>query len=204
MVTIREERPGDAQQIRIVNQRAFGQNEEANIMDKLRRTCPNAISLVAISGDQIVGHILFTPLEIMPRCFSAGLDFGIIPTELNAPLEFLTGFTPVTIQAEEKIITGMGLSPMAVLPEFQRQGIGSQLVKAGLEVIEKVKHPFVVVLGHPGYYPRFGFVPASRHRFVSEYKDVPDEAFMILVFDQSALKGVSGVAKYRPEFAAAI
>jgi putative acetyltransferase len=73
-----------------------------------------------------------------------------------------------------------------------------------LEVIEKVKHPFVVVLGHPGYYPRFGFVPASRHRFVSEYEDVPDEAFMILVFDQSALKGVSGVAKYRPEFAAAI
>jgi len=171
MVIIREERPGDAQQIRIVNQRAFGQNEEANIMDKLRRTCPNAISLVAISGDQIVGHILFTP---------------------------------VTIQAEEKMITGMGLGPMAVLPEFQRQGIGSQLVKAGLKVIEKAEHPFVVVLGHPGYYPRFGFVPASRHRFVSEYEDVPDEAFMILVFDQSALKGVSGVAKYRPEFAAAI
>jgi putative acetyltransferase len=60
------------------------------------------------------------------------------------------------------------------------------------------------VLGHPAYYPRFGFVPASRHGIASEYEGVPDEAFMILVLDESALAGVSGTAKYRPEFAAAV
>ena len=119
MATIREEQSGDEQQIRIVNQRAFGRTEEADIVDKLRQSCPNAISMVAISEDKIVGHILFTP---------------------------------VMLQTKETIITGMGLAPMAVLPESQRQGVGSQLVKAGLHVVKKAKHPFIIVLGHPTYY----------------------------------------------------
>src|SRR4030042_5250889 len=130
MTTIRRERPGDAEQIRIVIQHAFGRTEEADLVDKLRQSCTNKISLVAVSNDQIVGHILFTPLEIIPRCSSRRLDLGINP---NSPREFLTGLTPVTIQAKERIITGMGLAPMAVLREFQRQGIGSQRVEAGLE-----------------------------------------------------------------------
>jgi putative acetyltransferase len=171
MVIIREEKPGDEQRIRIVNQRAFGRIEEADIVDKLRRSCPNSISLVALSRDQIVGHILFTP---------------------------------VAIQAEGRKIEGLGLASMVALPQFQRQGIGSQLVKTGLEVIEKAKSPFVIVLGHPTYYPRFGFVPASRYGIKSEYENVPDEAFMILVLDQTALKSISCIAKYRPEFASAM
>ena len=201
MVTIREERSGDARQIWNVNLRAFGRAEEADLVDKLRQSCTNRISLVAISNDQIVGHILFTPLEIIPRCSSRRLDLEINP---NSPRDFLTGFTPATIQAKERIITGMGLAPMSVLPEFQRQGVGSQLVNAGLEVAMKAKYPFVIVLGHSTYYPRFGFVPASRYGVMSEYENVPDEAFMILVFDQASLKDVSGVAKYRPEFSSAI
>ena len=113
-------------------------------------------------------------------------------------------FTPVTIQAKKGIIAGMGLGPMAVLPEFQHHGIGSQLVRAGLALIKKRNYPFVIVLGHPTYYPRFGFIPASQHGVRSEYEQVPDEAFMILVLNQRALEGVSGVAKYRPEFASAL
>ena len=204
MVTIREEKPGDERQIRVVNQQAFGQNEEADIVDKLRQTCPNAISLVVVSKDQIVGHILFTPLEIIPCCSTRSLDLGINPAGFNSAREFLTGFTPVTIQTKERIITGMGLAPMAVLPEFQRQSIGSRLVKAGLDLVKKAKYPFVIVLGHPTYYPRFGFVSASHYGIKSEYEDVPDEAFMILVFKKAAFDGVSGVAKYRPEFASSI
>jgi putative acetyltransferase len=59
-------------------------------------------------------------------------------------------------------------------------------------------------LSHLDYHPRFGFVPASRYGIKSEYENVPDEAFMILIFNQAALKGISGVAKYRPEFIVAI
>jgi putative acetyltransferase len=56
------------------------------------------------------------------------------------------------------------------------------------------------VLGHADYYPRFGFVPASRYNLKSQWEGIPDEAFMILVFDKKALEGVQGVAKYREEF----
>ena len=55
-------------------------------------------------------------------------------------------------------------------------------------------------MGHPGYYPRFGFIPASRLGIRCEYDGVPDEAFMILGLNNDALEGISGVAKYRPEF----
>jgi putative acetyltransferase len=60
--------------------------------------------------------------------------------------------------------------------------------------------PVIIVLGHPEYYPRFGFVRASLHGIRSQWDGVPDEAFMIMILDQSAMKGVSGVARYRDEF----
>ena len=88
---------------------------------------------------------------------------------------------------------------MAVLPELQRQGIGSVLVKAGLEACRKANHKGVVVLGHPDYYPRFGFVPASKYGITSEY-DAPDEAFMAIELCQGALQGQAGIARYQPEF----
>jgi putative acetyltransferase len=64
MFVIREEQSGDEPQIRILNQRAFCQAEEADIVDKLRQSCANKISLVAFSNNKIVGHILFTPVSI--------------------------------------------------------------------------------------------------------------------------------------------
>ena len=64
--------------------------------------------------------------------------------------------------------------------------------------------PFVVVLGHADYYPRFGFVPASTFGFRCQWEDVPDDAFMALVFSEEAVKGTSGVLRYRNEFDAAI
>lgn len=112
-------------------------------------------------------------------------------------------FTPVVIEAKDKSIAGMGLAPLAVLPEFQRQGIGSDLARAGLEYMKQAHYPFVIVLGHPWYYPRFGFERASRHGIACEYENAPDEAFMILILDKAALEGAAGIARYRPEFAAA-
>lgn len=108
-------------------------------------------------------------------------------------------FSPVMIESEGGLFTAVGLAPMAVLPELQKQGIGSQLVKHGLEQCRQTGHECVVVLGHAEYYPRFGFVPASRYGLKCEY-DVPDEVFMALELREGALKDRTGIAKYQPEF----
>jgi putative acetyltransferase len=101
-------------------------------------------------------------------------------------------------------VIGAGLAPLAVVPEYQGQGIGSALVAAGLEEMRQAGQPFVVLVGHPGYYPRFGFVRASQYGIRPEYDEVPDEAFMIIVFDEEKLQMITGVAHERPEFAAAM
>jgi len=110
-------------------------------------------------------------------------------------------FSPAVIDGGHGSLTGMGLVPIAAMPELQRCGFGSALMRAGLGEIRVSGEPFVIVLGHPEYYPRFGFVPASRFRIRCEYDGVPDEAFMILVLKDEALTGIFGVARYRPEFA---
>ena len=109
-------------------------------------------------------------------------------------------FTPVLLEPRVRGKQGLGLGPMAVLPDLQRQGIGSALVRQGLARVHRSGCPFVVVLGHPDYYPRFGFVPASDLHISSQWHDVPDEAFMIVVFDRSALPPEGAIARYRPEF----
>jgi putative acetyltransferase len=99
-------------------------------------------------------------------------------------------------------IAGAAIGPMSVLPDFQRQGIGSGLVEAGNRQLQENGCPFIVVLGHPAFYPRFGFEPASRHGIACEWT-VPDEVFMALILDAARMKGIGGVARYRPEFSAA-
>ena len=112
-------------------------------------------------------------------------------------------FSSVTVEGEETTAEGMALAPMAVLPEYQRQGIGSKLVRAGIARLASSGCGFVIVLGHADYYPRFGFEPASRYGIRSEW-EVPDDAFMIVVLNESVMQGISGVARYRPEFAEAV
>jgi len=88
---------------------------------------------------------------------------------------------------------------MSVIPERQNQRIGSLLVEEGLRRCREDGHRFAVVLGHPGFYPRFGFVPAGRFGIKSEY-DVADEVFMVMELREGALRGCAGVVKYQPEF----
>jgi putative acetyltransferase len=87
-----------------------------------------------------------------------------------------------------------------VLPAFQRRGIGGLLIRAGLAEIQRRGDPFVIVLGHPQYYPRFGFKPAASRHGVRCKWDVPDDVFMIRVFDAAAMRGVRGLAEYHAEF----
>lgn len=164
---IRPEHLDDISDIHTLNELAFGQPLEANIVDKLRNNCEGLLSLVAIANEKVVGHILFSP---------------------------------VLIEGQHGIIKGMGLGPMAVFPAMQRQGIGSQLVKTGIETLKKTQCPFIIVLGHPEYYPRFGFERASVYGIRCQWEGVPDEAFMILWLDKSTNPPLSGLAKYRDEF----
>lgn len=107
-------------------------------------------------------------------------------------------FSPVTLPdcAGIKI---MGLAPMAVIPARQRSGAGAALVAAGLEECRALGVAAVVVLGHPEYYPRFGFVPASRFGITCVY-DAPDEAFMGMELLPEGLSGVSGTVHYNWAF----
>ncbi len=164
---VRFERPKDIDDVRLLNDKAFGQTVEGHIVDKLRKSCKEILSLVATSNNKVIGHILFSP---------------------------------VTIETQSGIIQGMGLGPMAVLPELQKQGIGSKLVKEGLRIINNTKCPFVIVLGHEKYYPRFGFQRASKYGLKSQWEGIPDEAFMVMILNDSVMKGVSGIVRYRDEF----
>ena len=108
-------------------------------------------------------------------------------------------FSPVTLETDGRIVTLLGLAPMAVLAEYQGKGIGSKLVEKGLAQGRVKMYPAVVVLGHPGYYPRFGFVPSIKHNITSEY-DVPPDVFMIKELQPGVLADLSRIAKYHEAF----
>ena len=165
-MNIRKEKDSDKEIIWKVNAEAFETEAEANLVNALRDSGISFISLVAEKDEEIVGHILFTPVELI------GDDSGL------------------------KL---MGLAPMAVLPKFQKKSIGSQLVKTGKEICSTQGYDAIVVLGHPEYYPKFGFVPSVKYGIKSEY-DVPDEAFMLLELKKDSLKDKNGVIKYHSAF----
>jgi len=166
LLIIRPETPEDKASIRHVNKEAFGQEEEAGIIEKLRNRGVLTISLVAVQDDRTVGHI---------------------------------AFSPVKVESERSSFEAIALAPMAVLPAYQRKGIGSQLVRSGIKECQHLGHEIIVVLGHPNYYPRFGFVPAKPKGIKCEF-EVPDEAWMILELREGALAGRQGTVSFQPEF----
>jgi putative acetyltransferase len=108
-------------------------------------------------------------------------------------------FSPVTLTPHPEVQI-MGLAPMSVVPARQRHGIGTALVREGLEQCRRSGFGAVIVLGHAEYYPRFGFRPASQFGLSCEY-DVPDEVFMALELDKDILRGRSGRIRYHAAFA---
>ncbi|NQV02410.1 MAG: N-acetyltransferase, partial [Bacteroidia bacterium] len=96
-------------------------------------------------------------------------------------------FFPIPIRTETGFFQSISLAPMSVLPEYQNKGIGGQLILQGLTKVEELGHKSVVVLGHPEYYPRFGFRKASDWEIKVPFP-APDEAIMALEFEKGTLK----------------
>ena len=163
-VTIRAETSADIASVHALHVRAFGQPQEAVLVDQLRAEGFAAIALVAELAGQIVGHILFSPVQIVS-------DIG---TE-----------------------QGLALAPVAVEPDQQRTGIGSSLIRAGLETATNKAERFVLVLGEPAYYNRFGFSAALTTPLSSPYAG---EYFMALELQPNALQGVQGEVCYAEPF----
>lgn len=167
-VTIRPERERDHQAIHAVTAAAFGREEEALLIRRLRESeafIP-PLSLVAVAERRVVGHVLFTR---------------------------------VGIESPAGAVPALALAPLSVLPEFQDRGIGARLVREGLKRSRQLGHTIVVVVGHPSYYPRFGFSPARAGGLEAPFP-VPDEAFMALALVPRALDGISGTVRYPPPF----
>ena len=105
----------------------------------------------------------------------------------------------IVVNAEGGEMSALALAPLAVVPAFQRLGIGSALVSAGLERCRSERHSRVLVLGDPVYYARFGFVPAARFGLKSPFP-AADNAFMAIELEPGAFAGVSGTVRYGHEF----
>ncbi len=165
MVSVRAERPDDRAAIWTVEAAAFGRPAEADLVDVLRQRASPWLSLVAVAGGTIVGHVAFSGVAVD----------GLAPW------------------------SALALGPMAVLPAWQRQGVGSRLVRAGLERCRDRGYHIVVVLGHPTFYPRFGFRPAAPLGLTCSWP-APTDAFMVVELAPGALAGRRGGVRYDPAF----
>ena len=150
--------------VRSVHVAAFGRQDEADLVDSLRREGVVLASIVAEFEKRIVGHILFSRMSIE----TAGGS-----------------------------VAAAALAPMAVLPECQRQGIGGRLIRHGLDLLPRRGERIVIVLGHPDYYPRFGF-STDKARFLES--PFPPNAFMAMELYPGALDGIRGKVKYPAAF----
>ena len=164
---IRPETPADYPAIADVLVAAFGQDAEARLVEKIRRSdryIPD-LTLVAELNGQIVGHILFSYIDLVGQ----------------------------------ETLPILGLAPLAVHPDYQRQGVGSALTQAGLEKAEARGEAIAIVLGHPPFYSRFGFEPTVHYGIESPF-EVPAEFFRVK-FLQPQLQRSSGKIIYPPAFA---
>ena len=122
---------------------------------------------------------------------------GVVLTSFVAELENrVVGhilFSRMSIETPGRSIPAVALAPLAVLPNYQRQGIGGQLIRYGLNLMRQQSEQIVIVVGHPDYYPRFGFSSQKASCIESPF---PSDAFMAMELEPGALDGVRGKVKY--------
>ena len=163
-VRIRSESKVDRQAIRAVTEAAFGRPEEADLIERLRAERAVLVSLVALMGQRLIGHVLFSRM---------------------------------LIESAHGAVPAVALAPVAVLPEVQRQGVGGALIRGGLERLRARDERIVIVVGHPAYYPRFGFAASAARALVHPF---PPDAFMALELAPGALDNLKGTVNYAKAF----
>ncbi|MGR3764297.1 GNAT family N-acetyltransferase [Rossellomorea sp. NS-SX7] len=169
-VMIRQEVMNDFKAIKDVNDLAFKKEDESILIEKIRE------SEAYIPELSLVG---FTD-----RGFLAGhILFSKIHIENDAG----------------EMIPSIALAPVAVHPEYQGEGIGTSLIQEGIARARNLGYTSVIVLGHPTYYPRFGFKRASEFSIKAPF-DIGDEFFMAMELEKSGLKGITGTVRYSEPF----
>jgi putative acetyltransferase len=128
---------------------------------------------------------------------SGNLSVSLVATVGSAIIGHIA-FSPVEIQTSSSPSKGLGLAPVAVAPAYQRQGVGSAMIRAGLERCKEMQARYVVVLGEPAYYQRFGFRAAHLRGIRNEYQ--AQEEFMIMELVPGGIPGGGGLARYCKEF----
>ncbi|MGG4442875.1 GNAT family N-acetyltransferase [Brevibacillus fortis] len=105
----------------------------------------------------------------------------------------------INIRNDYQSVESLALAPVSVLPDYQSKGIGKKLILEALQKAKELGYQSVVVLGHPQYYPKFGFQKASQWGIKAPF-EVPDEVFMAMELHENALENVSGVVEYSSAF----
>ncbi len=172
MISIREERPTDQGQVRRLTIDAFASSELGH-----NGEADLIDSLRAGSGDRL--------------SLVACSDDEVVGHIL---------FTAATIRTVQAETYGMGLAPMSVSPRHQKMGLGASLIKHGMARLFANGCAFVVVLGHPDYYPRFGFRPASQFGVTHGFSGIPQDLFFMRPGPKIDIKRIGGAAYYQPEF----
>ena len=169
-VSLRQETQTDYSYVFEINCIAFGRKSEANLVAALRNN----------------------PTVFVP-------ELSIVATENDKIVGHIL-LTKLGIRDKKgNLHKSLGLAPMAVLPEYQKRGIGTQLIKQGLSVAKKLGFKSVIVLGHEHYYPKFGFEPAKKWNIKAPF-EVPSNVFMAIELVVDGLKDVSGTVVYPEEF----
>ncbi len=169
LYSIRAEQTKDSCAIKEVNDLAFGREDESSLIEAIRSS----------------EH--FVPQLSLVAETSAGEVVGHIL------------FSKIGIETEGGFVTSLALAPMAVKPDYQQRGIGSDLVREGLSRCAEAGYGSVIVLGHPQFYPKFGFIPASEKKLQGPF-DVQDQYFMVCETQIGSLSGVEGMVRYPESF----
>lgn len=171
-IVVRQEKATDFTEVYEVNKLAFGQENESKLVELLRKN-----------------KDVFVP------------ELSIVAIANHKVVGHIL-FSKVKIKDKNNHQhKSLALAPMAVIPEFQKMGIGRQLINKGLTTAKSLGFKSVIVLGHEHYYPKFGFEPAFKWHINPPF-DVPPEAFMAIALESNGLSNVSGTVIYPTEFEA--